>query len=307
MADGRRGGVPYSVGRHWRGAGPTCQSGPVCGEERRGWWADRWVRVSAEHRADIWGAIIGRARATGADPSLQHVLEACTTAVGAVGCGLTMVSATGAREPVLAVGLPCEELEELQATLGEGPGVDAAGDGVVLVPDLAAGGAVRRWPVFAPAAAQRGVRGMFALPVAAGAARIGVLDVYRRDPGALSPAHLTTALAFADAVLVAVLDERGAVGAGPGRRHDGPLPERRAEVHQAAGMVSVQLGVAVSEALVRLRAHAYVHERRLAEVAADVVARRLRFTPDRRGMDDTASGNEMMDAPPNPDHPEGGA
>jgi hypothetical protein len=33
-------------------------------------------------------------------------------------------------------------------------------------------------------------------------------------------------------------------------------------------------------ALVRLRAYAYAHDRRLRDVAADVVARRLRFEPD---------------------------
>jgi hypothetical protein len=42
-------------------------------------------------------------------------------------------------------------------------------------------------------------------------------------------------------------------------------------------MISVQLGVSLAEALVRLRAHAYAEGRLIAEVAADVVARRLRF------------------------------
>ncbi|MFD0630267.1 ANTAR domain-containing protein [Catenulispora yoronensis] len=51
----------------------------------------------------------------------------------------------------------------------------------------------------------------------------------------------------------------------------------RAEVHQATGMISVQLGVSLAEALVRLRAHAWAADRLLADVAADVVARRLRF------------------------------
>jgi hypothetical protein len=46
-------------------------------------------------------------------------------------------------------------------------------------------------------------------------------------------------------------------------------------------MVSVQLGIDVADALVRLRGHAYVHNRLLADVAADVVARRLRFVRNR--------------------------
>ena len=55
------------------------------------------------------------------------------------------------------------------------------------------------------------------------------------------------------------------------------LSGARAEVHQAAGMVSVQLSVTVAEALVRLRARAWVDGRPLGELAADIVARRVRF------------------------------
>ncbi len=47
-------------------------------------------------------------------------------------------------------------------------------------------------------------------------------------------------------------------------------------VHNAAGMVSVQLGISVTEALIRLRAYAFSNDRLLTDVADDVVARRLR-------------------------------
>jgi hypothetical protein len=45
-------------------------------------------------------------------------------------------------------------------------------------------------------------------------------------------------------------------------------------------MVMVQLGVSISDALARLRAYAFASNRPLAEVARDVVARRLRFDRD---------------------------
>ena len=48
-------------------------------------------------------------------------------------------------------------------------------------------------------------------------------------------------------------------------------------VHNAAGMVSVQEGISVTEALIRLRAFAFSSDRLLADVAEDVVARRLRL------------------------------
>jgi AmiR/NasT family two-component response regulator len=51
----------------------------------------------------------------------------------------------------------------------------------------------------------------------------------------------------------------------------------RAEVHQATGMVVVQLGVSISEAFVRMRAFAYAEDRSILDVGRDVVAGRLRF------------------------------
>jgi ANTAR domain-containing protein len=54
----------------------------------------------------------------------------------------------------------------------------------------------------------------------------------------------------------------------------------RAEVDQATGMLTVQLGVTAAEAYARLRAYAYAQDRRLADVAGDIVARRLRLHPD---------------------------
>ena len=48
-------------------------------------------------------------------------------------------------------------------------------------------------------------------------------------------------------------------------------------VHNAAGMVSVQAAISVTEALILLRAFAFSHDRPLADVAQDVVARRLRL------------------------------
>ncbi|MBE1491520.1 ANTAR domain-containing protein [Plantactinospora soyae] len=57
-------------------------------------------------------------------------------------------------------------------------------------------------------------------------------------------------------------------------------------MYQATGMLLVQLGSSAEEAFARLRAYAYAHDRRLGDVARDVVERRLRFQPDPPGGDD---------------------
>ena len=54
----------------------------------------------------------------------------------------------------------------------------------------------------------------------------------------------------------------------------------RAEIDQATGMLTEQLGVGIAEAFIRLRAYAYVNDLRLTDVARDIVTRRLRLQPD---------------------------
>jgi hypothetical protein len=45
-------------------------------------------------------------------------------------------------------------------------------------------------------------------------------------------------------------------------------------------MLTEQLGVGITDAFARLRAYAYVNDLRLADVARDIVARRLRLRND---------------------------
>ena len=234
--------------------------------------------------ARVWAAISARANHDGGTVSQRHVVIACADALAADGAGLSVARDGALHEPTLASGPVVEELEELQFTLGQGPGMDAVvGRGPILVPDLAAPDAQRRWPAFAPAAADRGMRGMFAFPVTAGAALIGVLDVYRLRAGPLQPEELAQGLVYADAVLVLVLDERAGTVSGHDGLLDAALSTRRVQVHQATGMVAAQLGVPVPDALVALRAHAYAHGRSLADLAADVLARKVRLNHDPPG------------------------
>jgi ANTAR domain len=82
---------------------------------------------------------------------------------------------------------------------------------------------------------------------------------------------------------VLLLDGAGGPAGGGGGGPNGQAPElvlHRAEIDQATGMVMVQLGVTAAEAFARLRAYSYARDRRLADVASDIVARRLRLHPD---------------------------
>ena len=175
-------------------------------------------------------------------------------------------------------------LAELELTLGEGPARDAAAaGGPVLASDLGDEGAARRWPVFAAAACEAGAAAVFAFPLAVGAIRAGVLGLYRDRPGPLSDFQLGDALVFADTATMLLLDAQDRAGPGPGPGPGGQpagLASYRAEIDQATGMLTEQLGVSITDAFVRLRAYAYVNDLQLADVARDIVARRLRLFPD---------------------------
>ncbi|MDX6363310.1 MAG: hypothetical protein QOC85_2320 [Streptomyces sp.] len=217
------------------------------------------------------------------------VVDVCTAAVAALpvgGAGVSAMSRTATSHPLCSTDDISEQLEELQLTLGEGPCVDAFAHGsAVLTPDLLTGALQENWTVFADAALAAGARAVFALPLQMGAISPGVLDLYANVPTVLDTEELADALAFADLATLLLLDARidgtGApADAAPAERGLEDLGGYRAEIDQATGILTVQLAVGLDEAFVRLRAYAYTHERRLADVAADVVAHRLRFSPD---------------------------
>jgi hypothetical protein len=187
------------------------------------------------------------------------------------------------RQVLAATDSTAELLEDLQFSLNEGPCMEAATRGrVVLVPDVTNSGSTSRWPVFAGALAERTeVGALFALPLQWGALNLGVLDLYRVAPGALVEEQLRDAVAAADTAALMLLGLRTDSGEADGGWLDQAVGNR-AEVHQATGMVLAQLGVSAADALARLRAHAFVHNLLLIDVARDVVARRLRFTQDSR-------------------------
>jgi hypothetical protein len=117
---------------------------------------------------------------------------------------------------------------------------------------------------------------MYALPLQVGAIKLGVLVLYRDQPGVLEGEELAAALVVADLVTNQVLDIQAGV-VSESLAWGLEVDDYRAVVHQATGMVSAQLDCGIGEALVRLRGHAFGAERPIEQVAADVVTGDLRF------------------------------
>lgn len=206
-----------------------------------------------------------------------RLCEVCAEITGMSGAGIMLMSDDVPRGSACTSDAVSALIEDLQFGLGEGPCVDAYHlDVPVLEPDLAA--PVRhRWLGFTGPVLEAGARAVFGFPLQLGAVRLGAMNLYRNVPGPLTDDQHADALVMAGTATQVLLLLQAE--APPGQL--APSLEASSDlqhvVHQAAGMVSVQLDVTVGQALIRLRAHAFGNDRPLAEVARDVVARRLRF------------------------------
>lgn len=232
---------------------------------------DRWTRLLA---------------ASGPERAAQplRICELCVQTLAVTGAGIAMVTASGHRGVVCATDDGSATIEDLQLTLGEGPCVDAAATGSpVLLGDFrrSTDVAIERWPAFMDGAASAGVEAVFAFPLRVGAINVGVLDLYRDQPGGLSAEDLAAALIAADAAALALL-YLDIDGGDAFADNDDSRASYQMQVHQATGMVMAETSVTIEQAFLMLRARAFADGRSLADLATDVVARRVLFSAEDR-------------------------
>ncbi|WP_086661523.1 GAF and ANTAR domain-containing protein [Lentzea kentuckyensis] len=233
---------------------------------------DRLARVLT-HLAD-------EAALRGVTPSSEASCEACVALIGVTGAQLTLTNGTGRGESRYSTNEIGTLLENMRFTLGEGPSEDCLRAGVpVLAGVLDSWENDQRWPLFTPSADATGARAMFAFPLRSGAIRLGALVLHRTSPGPLTPEQMADGYVVTDIIMAMVLDELTRVHLDAEVPALDGMPLSRAEVHQATGMASVQIGVGLDEALVRLRAHAFVRDKPVVEVARDIITGRLRLGP----------------------------
>ena len=230
--------------------------------------------MAGERRLRILARLVG----SGA-PELEtkRLCEVCAEVTGMTGAGIMLMSGDVPRGSVCTTNEVSALIEQLQYTLGEGPCVDAYHqDRPVLEPDLADPARPAGSP--SPARPSRRACG----PCSASRSRW--------EPSASAPSTCTATGRGRSPTTST--PTRWSWPTSPPRpssccRPNAPPGKLAAEleagadfqyvVHQASGMVAAQLDVSVGQALIRLRAYAFGNDRPLAEVAEDVVARRLRF------------------------------
>ena len=198
------------------------------------------------------------------------------------GAALSVLAGSAGQSTVCSSDDTAARLDEMQFDLGEGPCWDAmTSRAPVLAPDLAVDGA-GAWPMFTDAvlndAVSAGVRAIYAFPLFVGSLDLGAVDLYSSSITPLETDQVTDATQLASLAAWQVL--RRILADNAADDLDTPTPHNRREVHQATGMILAQLEISASDAALLLRAHAFSSGRTVAEVASDVIERRIDFTAD---------------------------
>ena len=233
--------------------------------------------MDGRRRERLWR--LATERVSERDSGIGWVGVVCAVAVEVLdidGSAISLRLRDHDQELIAADGDWAISLEELQYTVGEGPGVEAfASGGPVLVSDLTLD--EQRWPGFADAAAGQGLGATFAFPLQIGAILLGTLDLYRRAAGPLSPEELSDGLALADLASTALLTDSTGEGGQNALWARPDVVGYYDDVNVATGMLATELKISLEDALLRLRAHAFSHQRPVTEVAKAVLDRQLRF------------------------------
>lgn len=233
---------------------------------------------------DQWGQDGDPAqRAVAADaclPVTKSLTALCVDDVGVDGAAVAiMTDAARSRDLLCATDSVAARIDELQFTIGEGPCMDAfVGGESITTSDIGEQTAAARWPAFSSELLDEvGVRGIFAYPIFAGGAQLGVLELYRRQNTALTSSQNTAAHVLTIRLGAVVLSEletyRWSLDPTQYPRWEGSYRFARADVHAAVGMLSVRWKTSPADAGLRLRARAYAESRSISSMARDIVHR----------------------------------
>jgi GAF domain-containing protein len=204
------------------------------------------------------------------DEALRRIVLATHRLFAVDGAGLMLLDPDQLLRNVAVSDRRVDHLEQLQVQHGEGPCLDAFEEkALVDAADLAD---EERWPTFAPAAVGRGLRAVLASPIPYNRHAVGVVAVFSATVRPWSPEGELALVTFTDLAAMCIAntmqnEQRGAL-AGQLQR----ALNARVVIEQAKGALVAREGLSAREAFERMRRQARREHRRVADVAAEVMA-----------------------------------
>jgi GAF domain-containing protein len=201
---------------------------------------------------------------------LHRLSERCVELLDCAEAGLLLADAAGALRVMASSSERSDALDLLQSQNEEGPCFECYQRGrPVFSSDLQADGG--RWPAFAPMAVQKGFCSVQAVPMRVRGETVGALNLFRAGTGRLADRDMPLAQGMADIAAIALLQERAVrESRGVVQQLQGALSSR-VVIEQAKGVLAERAHIGVDAAFARMRAHARDHNRRLSDVAHELI------------------------------------
>lgn len=189
--------------------------------------------------------------------------------------GLLLADTSGTLRLMAATSEAAQTVELLQIQADEGPCRDCYHSGApVNVADLA--DETDRWPRFAPVAIGAGFRSAHAVPLRLRSQTLGAMNLFCAEPVMLERSDLVVGQALADVATIALLQHRAADDAHVVTNQLEAALQSRIVIEQAKGIIAERAQCDMDVAFARLRRFARTRQRRLSEVAHEVVDGTLR-------------------------------
>jgi GAF domain-containing protein len=201
--------------------------------------------------------------------ALQQVLQATCQLFSATGAGFMMLDDSSLLCSVAATDDPGRLLEERQEQSGRGPCVDTvAFDRITATADLSADD---RWPELLPELPQGGVRAVLGIPIRADGVVVGALNVYCHHPHEWDASDADALTAFGNVIeglLRTALHARQREVLAQQLQH---ALDHRIVIERAVGVIMGRDRVDAVTAYNQLRDHARSTQRKVADVAAELL------------------------------------
>jgi GAF domain-containing protein len=200
---------------------------------------------------------------------LHQLVDACVNLLGVTAAGLLLDDQRGNLAVVASSNEETRLLEVLQLQSDAGPCLECVRTGVpVSVDDLEVD--QDRWPVFAAAAVSAGFRSVAAVPLRLRTQTIGALSMFHSaHPVPVNDRRLAQALA--DVATIGILQRRSTHRSAMMAEQLQHALNSRIIIEQAKGVLAERNGVDMDAAFTALRRYARNHNRKLSELAMDVV------------------------------------
>ncbi len=198
----------------------------------------------------------------------------CARLLDVASTGLLLADARGVLHVVAASSEKARNLELFQLQQEEGPCLDCFRSGLPRsVPDLA--GEAARWPGFVQAATAAGFASVHAMPMRLRDTVLGALGLFGAKAGPLNEDDLHLAQALAHVASVALVAGKAATDKAAINEQLQVALNSRVVLEQAKGLLAQLANLDMDQSFAVLRRYSRDHNRRLSEIAHEVVCREL--------------------------------